>query len=228
MAKQELIPAGVRFNILRDLEKDRPRFEEWDEWVEAKALTYGIPAEQLRAAIARHTEILDIQINLQSQSLAQKVATALGVTRAKAIGKLDELLEATKIKHVIDRNGTVTGQVESPDREVQLRAAIEVLKIHGGYAPQQVEIKGGPLDELRNLSDEELHRRVVDARRIVEMSLAGDGEYAALNGTTAVEAGRPEIAGSAGGTAADSGGTESETGDSEPVLLPDAMRQDAG
>lgn len=161
MAKSN-IPVLVRNHLLRDLETDRPNPSTWDKWINSKSWEYGQEEDDVRKFLTLQLEVMDYHVGIAAAPIAQKIAAALGATRMEAISVLRDGMKATKVVAVRILNGgdgPKVAEVEVPDWRERRGSATEVLKLWGSYAPQVIRVEHDILNELANLSEEELLSR---------------------------------------------------------------------
>jgi hypothetical protein len=90
----------------------------------------------------------------------------LKIGRSKVFRKLGAIMEAQKTVLVI-KDGMVMERPTVDDNETQLRATIELAKMHGAYAPANVDVKVDHRSEIdfENMPDEDLTEFLQDCNR---------------------------------------------------------------
>lgn len=141
--------------VLQDFQEDQPNLHEFREWCEAEAVRHGVTSAKIQRIV--QTQQINIQQNVGAAVRvdAQKIAKALGLTRTKAIAKLNSLLEAKKTVIRAGADGKPE-KIELPDNDTQLRAVDMTFKLYGSYAAQEINVTHDVSDELAALSMAEL------------------------------------------------------------------------
>lgn len=162
LANNKLEPI-IRKSLIDDLDREKPRAAHWDEWIEGKATQYSVPQIAVKKYLTTHLERMDVGISLASMPIAQRIAASLGATRSRALQTLNRALDATRTRSVkLVGGGEGAGryqEVTEPDWDVRCRAANDLLKVYGGFAPQMIEVRHGIVEELSALSDEQIVER---------------------------------------------------------------------
>jgi hypothetical protein len=193
--------AVYRQRVLEDYARDQPEPADVDKWFAAEAEKIEWDEKSIRRVIADQIDQLSIAAGQRILSVSQRVANILGVTQGKAIRRLDEALDATKLIVKGDpKNGYET--FEHPDWPSRIDAIHELLSIHGSHAPTRAEFSGKVVHEYETLTDDELSRHIAQRLR-------GLREHESRTGSSDPGA----------------DGAQSSGG---PLLLDDGMHQDQG
>ena len=138
----------LRAAILQDWRESKAPFgEPYEKWTEEAAEKYGIPAAKIKSCVAAEAHAFLVQVQQERASEAQQVAMLAGATVARAYEVLVEAMDASKRRFIKDKAGRLivneqTGEPHYYDEPLineRLRAAELVIKVNGGFAPQQVE-----------------------------------------------------------------------------------------
>ncbi len=138
----------LRAQILQDWrESPAPFGEAYEKWTEEASEKYGLPVAKIKSVVAAEAHAFLVQVQQERASEAQQVAMLAGATVARAYEVLVEAMDASKRRYLKDKSGRIivdekTGiphYYEEPLINERLRAAELVIKVNGGFAPQQVE-----------------------------------------------------------------------------------------
>lgn len=133
----------VRRQIIEDFEAARlPRLE-WPEWFEQQSKLHNLTVTDIKRIVFNHIDQLEAELERSKMTRAQKIAQSLGATTAEAIQVLKNGLRAEKIHFVqlTDEDGKRFVETrKTPDHDIRLKAATKILEIHGGFAPQEIQL----------------------------------------------------------------------------------------
>lgn len=162
MVKHKLSPI-LRKTLLEDMAREKPNQRNWEQWVVSKAVMYVSDPEEIKKYLTSQLELMDFQIQISSLPIAQKIASMMGASRFRAIEVLNQGLEATTTRSVRIENAGKEDQqyleVTEPDFKERRQNAVEILKIYGGFAPQVHEVRHSIVEELNELTDEQIMAR---------------------------------------------------------------------
>jgi len=209
----------ARGRVLERFAQDNPKHgREFREWVARVSAELGIGQEKVRRYVAQEQEAYLLNLRIEGASEAQAVAQTLGAGLTEALSTIKSGLVATKRRPLLDSKGRPKKlhenkplspenmiYVETPAWESRLSAATALLKVLGGFAPEQVEIKRENV--YTHLTDKELLARLDELNR----------NLSELRNPTAV-------AGSAG----DSRRIDGAASAAGRLLLDDPLHEDAG
>jgi hypothetical protein len=156
------LPKFDHDKVYREFTLDGVRQGEKQAWYEQKAEENGVSVSAIREAIANKREQELFDAPEAKVTAAQVVANEIGATRALAIAKYKELLEAEIVTPVHNREGEKVAETRRKDNRTQLKAAESILKIFGEVNDKlEVVISKG----ADGLSDEELDSRIKDLEK---------------------------------------------------------------
>ncbi len=204
----------VRLGLQEDLQRDQPKPHEWEQWSEAKALQYNISVKRVNDLLARYVDISELNVRRKLASSAQKIADLVGASRTEVIKRLRDGLYAKKVKVLNNRDGEETGRIEMDDWDAIISSAKELNRIHGNYAPEQINVN-------YNNADEDAVTLEEATRRLEEIYIAFRTGTGPIIDVTP-ERLEGEVSGGQETPGADSG-TQGAVG---PLLLPDGMHED--
>lgn len=160
-------------------EKQKPDFD-FEEFCETNARLLDVSTASIRRAINQQKAAFEAHIRTAVRTQAQSVAEAMGADVYAAMEALRAGLHANKERLIVDKETGIpikdpnTGQfmfTSSADHQVRVRAASEILKIWGGYAPKQVEVSGEVQHTFHNKSREELQAEL--AKTLADIHRSG-------------------------------------------------------
>lgn len=158
-----MIDQIARSEIWREYVECRPRpGSEYEGWVEATAAKWQTTRGQVKKVVAQESFHQHDAIMAATQAtVAQKAANLLGAGVVDAIGKLRECMRAKNRKPLRDGNGRPVKDengkvvwIETPEWNVQLKAAEVLLNVHGGLAPEKIQVDHRHM--VANVTDAEL------------------------------------------------------------------------
>lgn len=204
-----IIPPYETKDVLDAYERDRPAAgHEFASWVEATAAAVGIQGSRVRRIILDYTDGFLHSVRAQSNTYAQRVAATLGGGIEDAIQTLQEGLRASKKRVFVDKK---TGEVqvyETEDWATRANCASKLIDIHGGWAPQRIEVDSRTI--TATISTEDLLKQLDQMKR----------EYRKIaQSESARTLAAPEAVG-------DDGGVEGADGGGRLLLLADGMHSD--
>lgn len=126
-------------------------------WYERKADELGVAPVTVRMAIARQREAELFNGPGVRVSPAQIIANDLGITKALALERLKELLDAETVGQVHDRDGNFVTETRRPDNRTRLAAVKEIMKIHGEVSDKLEVVIHRGADQM---TDAELEERI--------------------------------------------------------------------
>lgn len=158
------LDAVQRIKLYADFSKAGINISEAGPWIEEKSRVLGVKPRRLRLYIVREREKELIRIRKVQLTQSQELALGIGATVAAALDTLRSALTATITKKHFDRNGDEVDCMEIPNWEARNAAAAQIIKVFGGYAPDQLVLDSNPRGELSDLSDEQLRARLEKLR----------------------------------------------------------------
>lgn len=146
-------------------------FVDFDEWCEDNCDRWHIDADRLKRWIIDAQQTKLTEANCDRSNSAAKVANLMGATVKRTLAVYLDALSAVKVKRLVDRNGKPVKdddgkpmQLEQPDWEPRLKAAEQIGKILGVYAPEKQELILPQLDEFTKRTEDELRRELATLR----------------------------------------------------------------
>jgi hypothetical protein len=177
----------------------------YESWVAGTAARIGIEDYQVREICAKANQTYLEAVATGVRTHAQQLGGLVGACLVKGISTLAQSMNATKKRVVTNKDGEVVDIIETPDNATRLQAAVQTIKMHGGFPAEQIEVNNRSL--IVNLSKDELAN-----------------EYAALRGSIerlASQLGPEAVA----GIGAAEGSAQGKPGTARPLLLDDGMHQ---
>lgn len=195
--------------VLMAYERDRPAAgHEYDAWVEEQAKALNLSRGKIRRIILDYTDGYLHDLRLRSATYAQRAADALGASLAEAIQTLQAGLRAKKKRAVYDKSIGGLRMIEVEDWATRAACATKLIDIHGGWAPQRIEVDSRHI--TATVSTEDLLKQLDQMRKEY-------AQIARLESARALPAAK---------TAGDNGRTEGQDGGTELLLLADGMHAD--
>lgn len=137
-------------------------------WIDAKSKEIGVPPRRIRGYLA-HERCLELeQVREKTATGAQRVANLIGSSVAAALETLSEGLAATVMKKHFDRHGSLVDEYEVPAWEARHGAAVAILKVHGGFAPDRVEFESNDPADPKNMTEDQIKAKLAQLRNAVE------------------------------------------------------------
>lgn len=153
-----------RIRLYSEFSKAGINLSEAGPWIEEKSKLLGVKPRKLRVYLSREREKELIRIRKVQLTQSQELALGIGATVASALETLRSALSATVTKKHFDRSGNEVDCIEIPNWEARNAAAAQIIKVFGGYAPDQLVLDSTPRGELSDLSDEQLQARLEKLR----------------------------------------------------------------
>jgi hypothetical protein len=182
--------------IWKSFEEKRPRQgNDFDLWVTETAAKCECDEALVRKTVAQQQNAMMLALRAGTMTRAQQLAEIVGAGLHAALAEVKDALSATKL---VPCGGNEYKEV--PDRRVRLDAADTLFRVHGGYAPQQIQVEStnynlevsteellGRLDALRaELKAEHERPRVeagtADARRGTKGKKSANGRLLLADG----------------------------------------------
>lgn len=128
-------------------ERQKKDFD-FEEFCNTNADLLNVSVASVRRAISQQQAQFDVQLRQATRTQAQIIAETMGATVQRAMAALEDGLTANKEKLIVHKE---TGEpIRDPntgefiysataDHPTRVRAAAEILKVWGSYAPKQVE-----------------------------------------------------------------------------------------
>lgn len=141
--------AALRRQILESYNELRPKAgEEYQAWTEAVAEELGVQQSTIRLTIAREASLWARTIQRHIDTNAQEVAKLLGAGVEVAIQTLLDGCKAELRKplrspdggYITDREGNLC-YYTYPAWDARVTAAKALIAIHGGNAPEQIDVR---------------------------------------------------------------------------------------
>lgn len=166
--------ATIRAEVLKRYQKNQPKpgNAEFEAWAESVSDQLGITVPQVKRAVADEQGAYLFNIRRQAASDSQKIAQMLGATQVRALDVFNQAMGAEEVTFLKDRHGDpvlkdgVPVEVHNPLWGIRLKAAENVTKIHGGFAPEQLQVEERIL--FADLSSEQLLEKLNDTRKGIE------------------------------------------------------------
>lgn len=129
-------------------------------WCEQKSAALSIPPNRLMRYLAAERDLELCQLRDAQSTHAQRVANLAGASLARAIRALDQSLSAETIRRVFNREGELVDEFAEPDWAARNSAAEKLLKIHGGFAAEKLDVHQVEPGDPSILTDEQLQNRL--------------------------------------------------------------------
>lgn len=190
-----------------------PHGPAYHDWLVRAADELACSQPQCRRVIAEYQGQLQSGVGQSVGTMAQQIADMMGATMVQAFAVLEKGLLAEDVSYLRDGAGNLVKEdghyvkIRKPLWATRLKAVENTLKVHGAFAPQQVNVN--ELKIIANITDGELFNRIDALQR--NLAILTRDTAAALGGTRSLSAG------SAG-----------EKGDSGQVVLADRVYEDEG
>jgi len=172
----------VQSQVLQRYYAERPKNKrEIEAFIHKTATELEIRPKTVERYVVDEEAAVIRQIEAQKVTAAQQIADLIGASQAKAIRKLNTLMDAKKRRIMKDSHGNAvreydpetkefTGKVvyeTSDDNPTQLAAVREVLKIHGSYAPEEINVTSTSTNLHMHMTEQQLLEMFERPRRHV-------------------------------------------------------------
>lgn len=193
-------------DIWKSFEERRPRQGlEYHQWVAETAAKYGCQESEVRNIVALQHNAMRLALQAGTMTIGQQLAELVGASLHDALAQVKGALTAVKpTPSGVDEKGRIVYK-ELPNWRIRLEAADALFRVHGGYAPQQIQVQSTNYN--LDVSTEELLARLDHLRSELQSS-------------------EPKLLDSGGATARR--GTKGKKGANGRVLLADGMHADEG
>jgi hypothetical protein len=163
-----------RWSESRPAQTSEAALQRWAERV-AEELGYRTEAGAEDRSFAEHDTYL-FSLRQHAATSSQKTGRCLGATQARALDVFNEAMGAEEVTFLRDRHGDpVLGEdgkpreIRAPLWGIRLKAAENVTKIHGGYAPTQIEVN--ETIRLEDMTTDQMLEKLSESqRRIAQLT----------------------------------------------------------
>jgi hypothetical protein len=147
---------------------------------EQKAAEIGVSIGTVRNWIATIREQEDMTVKAAAYTKYQKLASMVGASAVEALRTLQSNLKAQTKKVIVTKDGTIVDTVTNPDYAARNAAAIAILKVHGGFAPDRIETTVRDERDPSNMSEGDIDAEI---RRLEAQALGANAREAGSPGT---------------------------------------------
>jgi len=210
------IGAPLRLSVVRSYEAARVvSGEPYENWAREAAAEQNVPVAIVKRIVSDRINYYFASLDREVQTHSQRVAGMLGASVVEGIQRLQESLYATKKRPLTDKDGRMIrdadGEVqfiETPDWPTIRLAANDLIKLHGGFPAEKIDIRKHTVVE--HLTGQQVLDRVEQlSDRLHQLRSQCGGTNHRL-----------------GGTRTGRGTPDGDSGRPGPLLLDDPMHQD--